>query len=118
MSLRMYVAVRTDIDIPAGKLGGQTGHAFLNAFFKCEQMFPDRATAYRGEYLQAKIVLNGKDLNTIMQIHNECVQLNIPTHIVRDAGLTVFNEPTITCIGIGPIEKNETPRIISRLRLL
>jgi PTH2 family peptidyl-tRNA hydrolase len=114
----MYAIIRTDIDIPAGKLGGQTGHAFLNAFFKCEEMFPDRAHTYRIDELQAKIILNGKNLNNIMTIHHSCLELNIPSVIVRDAGLTVFKEPTITCIGVGPIEKNDTPKMISRLRLL
>jgi peptidyl-tRNA hydrolase, PTH2 family len=118
MSLRMYVIVRTDIDIPTGKLGGQAGHAFLNAFFKCEAMFPDRAEVYKNDDLQSKIILNGKNLNNIMTIHHSCLELNIPSVIVRDAGLTVFKEPTITCIGIGPIEKTDTPKMISKLRLL
>jgi hypothetical protein len=35
--------------------------------------------------------------------------------LVEDAALTVFKEPTVTAIGLGPIDKDEIPEWLSSL---
>ena len=39
------------------------------------------------------------------------------TSLVKDAGFTVFNEPTITCLGLGPISVDNIGRDLKSLKL-
>ncbi len=38
--------------------------------------------------------------------------------LIKDAGFTVFNEPTTTCLGIGPIREENIGEDLKALKLL
>jgi len=122
--LRMYVVVRTDVDIPTGKLAAQVGHAFTNALEDARRRTPARHAAYLGEgdphHLttgQTKIALRGKlaDLDVLVA---ELDAAGVPHCLVRDEGRTVFPEPTTTCLAFGPCTPDERPKRAKRLQLL
>lgn len=122
--LRMYVVVRTDIDIPFGKLAPQAGHAFTNALEDARRHTPERHSAYLGTVDnglltsgQAKIALRGK-LTDLHVLKAELEAAGIPHCLVQDQGRTVFPEPTITCLAFGPIPASERPKRAKRLQLL
>jgi peptidyl-tRNA hydrolase len=124
LELRMYVVVRSDIELPFGKLAPQAGHAFTNALEDARRRTPERHAAYMGtgnpQRLttgQAKIALRGK-LADIEALLPEIAAAGIPHCLVQDEGRTVFPEPTITCLAFGPILADERPKRAKRLQLL
>jgi len=39
------------------------------------------------------------------------------TALIKDAGFTVFDEPTVTCLGIGPIREDLIQDDLKKLKL-
>lgn len=113
--LRMYVLVREDISIPTGKLLAQVGHAFIGLYEISSGT--EKLSMYMNDSLHTKIALKAKNLDVIYRAQRECNDSKIPTYLVTDAGLTVFTEPTITVLGIGPCLKEEMPKYVQRLQL-
>lgn len=115
-----------------GKLASMSGHAYLNAFWDAmlayegpwwdeanvkEEDKPKilahaitvkkrlQAIAYQKRegdghaYKITLIVDTVDDLRALKEKYKDVCG----THLVTDAGFTVFNEPTTTCLGLGPI---------------
>lgn len=122
--LRLYCLVRGDIDwLPIlGKLCSQVGHGYLGAFVNCpDEELKKRYLGINSNGLidsgQAKISLSAKNLGALMRAEAECRSLGISTALIRDAGRTVFPEPTVTCLGIGPVEYDHLPKYVQKMRL-
>lgn len=89
-----------------GKLAAQAGHAFLHAWWSAYQRHKGRSMDYWGGGNATKITLICETTQDAIDIAKEHEDITGVT-IVRDAGLTVFKEPTVTCVGIGPLTKEE-----------
>lgn len=114
--LRLYAIINKEALKAAGgsrgKMMAQAGHAFLHAYWDAEQRFPERARAYR----------NGRAKKIVLAAENEAALREIAARVegfgftlVVDAALTVFKEPTVTAIGLGPIDKTELPDWLANL---
>ena len=124
--LKMWIVVRTDIEMPIGKAMAQAGHAIqvttMNAMLHDEPNHP----FYKGEnrliqYLKQdmpKISVKAKNLAALDRAYNEAKESGIPCSYIVDHGRTVFAEPTPTVVGIGPCYYDELPKYIQRLQLL
>jgi peptidyl-tRNA hydrolase len=106
--------MRADLLAPVGKLMVQAGHAFVSVL---EQASREQVDHYM-RHQQPKIVLKAKNEAVLRRAAHDCQQLGIPHYLVTDAGRTVFNEPTITCLGIGPVARKALPQYIKKLQLL
>jgi peptidyl-tRNA hydrolase len=95
-----------------GKMMAQAGHAFLHAYWDAEARFPERARAYR-EGAAKKIVLAAEDAAELEAIAARVEGCGVT--LVVDSALTVFSEPTVTAVGIGPIDKDEVPDWLRKL---
>ncbi len=89
-----------------GKLAAQAGHAYLHSFWEAQENFPDLAKAYR-RGLARKICMVVPTTQDLVRL-NEMYE-NYPKSLVTDSGFTVFDGPTITCLGIGPVPQMEIP---------
>ncbi len=98
-----------------GKLGAQTGHAFMHAFWDADNRFPDAARAYRYSQRAYKVVLVVEDDAVLDEILEACRPIAGVTDVV-DAAFTVFDKPTRTAVGVGPIRKSERPAILASLK--
>jgi len=111
MSSRMYIVARRDLEMPPGKLAAQVGHAAVRMILKAEhsKSFPAELLQnyLSGDGNEAKIVLGVDSEDALNEVFDACVQMKIPCGKVVDSGRTVFKEPTLTCIGIGPIWDTE-----------
>lgn len=120
--LRLYCLMRTDLNflaedgfVPLGKLMAQAGHAFVGCIARLDQ---SEISEYIDGGSQPKIVLRVKSQKDLLRAKAECETAGIPCYLVTDAGRTVFSEPTMTCLGIGPIAKQSLPKFIQRLQLM
>ena len=114
--LRLYAIISREALKAAGgargKMMAQAGHAFLHAYWDPEARFPERAKAYR-EGLAKKIVLAAEDTAELEAIAARIEGVGVT--LVKDAALTVFKEPTLTAVGIGPIDEDEVPEWLAKL---
>lgn len=100
-----------------GKLGAQAGHAFLHAWWDANERFGLDAEAYRHSQLAFKIVLVVDTDEQLRELHESYKDV-CGVSLVTDAGLTVFDGPTLTCIGIGPILADDVKPDLSGLKTL
>lgn len=109
-----------------GKMCAQAGHAYLHAFWDAERRFPSYYGGLGGDcisdvdhyknsdhaYKITLIVDTVDELKALQEAYkNVC-----GTSLVTDAGFTVFNEPTTTCLGIGPIREDNIGEDLKALK--
>ena len=121
MSLKMYCIVSKEaLDAMGGnrgKLAAQAGHAYLHSYWETMEHFPERAKEYKDSNHAIKICLIAETTEQIIKIAKDHEDITGVT-IVKDAGFTVFKEPTVTCVGIGPILKEECNEELKSLKPL
>lgn len=114
--LKIWCAIRTDIEIPPGKLATQAGHAYCGALVEGMKSRPAIVTAYLAS-ATPKITVRADNEDALLRIYRDARTAGIPCSLVRDAGRTVFNEPTHTAVGFGPCLKSDLPSFLKRLQL-
>lgn len=100
-----------------GKMSSQAGHAYLHAWWDAEKRFPDAAQAYRDSNHAVKITLvvdTEEELKELLRAYYDVCGVAF----IKDAGFTVFKEPTVTCLGIGPIHVDDIGEDLKSLKLL
>lgn len=114
-ALVMYTIVRGDLKkvsdgkITVGKLIGQGQHAALHSALSA----PLRSVAkYDADPNHGKIVLKGRDEAHLRELLVQAERGGIPYHLVTDFGHTVFKDPTVTMLGIGPVVKEYAQRML------
>lgn len=88
--LAIYIVMRRDLMMPRGKEIAQACHAVI---------------ALRGVIGIAIIGVRAESEEHLHAVVDAAKAVGVRTAIVTDAGRTVFNEPTVTCAAIGPVEK-------------
>jgi PTH2 family peptidyl-tRNA hydrolase len=104
----MYIVVLGDLEMPAGKLAAQAGHAAVNAYVESSQQI--HRASVTASWLSnggAKICVRAESIGELTLTKYECDRLGIPAEIIEDAGHTVFAGPTVTCMGVGPLWRSE-----------
>jgi len=111
-----YAIVRGDLEMPAGKLSAQSGHAYTDVL-ACAS--PERVKNYRQSDLGgSKVTLRAKNLHHLMRAYIELSAAGIPVAPVVDCE-HVFpphfdGSPVITALGVGPCKKSEVHHILKR----
>lgn len=112
--MKQVILVRNDINIPRGKLAAQCAHASVEASELSNQKKFD---LWRKEGMK-KIVLKVEDLNALFKYEKLAQKAKLTTAMITDAGKTVFTEPTITCLAIGPDSDEKINKITGKLEVL
>ena len=141
MSVYKYkqsIIVRSDLNMPKGKMAAQVAHASMGAILRfahcsntmfytsdlngpCSYIYQMCVPKPVHEWLSgdfAKIVLKCQGLDAIFVLEEKVKSSGIPYKIIQDNGTTVFNEPTITCIAIGPWDAEVIDELTKDLKLL
>jgi len=64
-----------------------------------------------------KIVVQVEDSEELLVIYDSALLVGLPISKIVDNGLTIFKEPTLTCIGIGPALNKNINKITKHLKL-
>jgi peptidyl-tRNA hydrolase len=119
--LRLYCIVSKEVFAfirkkgAEGKGHAQSGHAWLHAYWDAEARFPEAAAAYRDSPHAYKITLKvatEDELRAIYEAHEGVCGRTL----VEDAGFTVFERPTITCVGLGPVRRSQLVAGVGELK--
>lgn len=111
-----------------GKLASMAGHAYLHSWWDADKRFPSyygglggdheaEPELYRDSSMAKKVTLKVEtveELKALAQSYKDICGVSL----VTDAGLTVFEEPTTVCLGIGPIRKSQVKEDLSSLKVL
>jgi peptidyl-tRNA hydrolase len=130
----MYLIINKDLHMPVGKTSAMVGHAVHYLMNKRDEMLAtldwgrdqgqnnyvqmmERAATFNKWHISSahpKIVLGAstKDFNKIK------TELKDQVVVVVDAGRTVVDPGTETCLGLLPVVKSLAPKIIKRCQLL
>ncbi len=110
----MVIVVNQTLAMPPGKLAAQAAHASVAAFLEASG---DAQRLWLTDGM-TKIVLTAPSVQALESLHERATQKRIPASLVRDAGRTVVEAGTITCLGLGPHEDAELDSLTGSLPLL
>ena len=135
MAVKQLIIVRNDLrsKLRHGKLAAQVAHASMAAFLKDKAVFYNmiegkvadaelrlRLSSDQFEWIDGpftKVVLRADDLEHLQKLEQLARNADIPVFVINDAGRTVFNEPTITCMGVGPFDSEILDQLFSELKM-
>jgi len=103
-----------------GKLASQAGHAYVEAALNAQSNCPDRFSHYRRDGLGTKICLGVENEKQLLELQQRCQHQGVPATLITDHGCTNFfgGKPTITALGVGPVQRHEIKPILGHLKLL
>ena len=114
MPYKQVILVREDLKLPKGKLAAQSSHASVDATLKSDRRIVDLWKKEGGK----KIVLKVKDEKELLHYRQLAEDSGLKTALVIDAGHTVVEPGTKTCVGIGPDLEEKIDRISGKLRMV
>lgn len=111
----MYALIRADLEMPAGKLSAQAGHAYTDALYEAPRNVQE---AYKGT--GSKVTIQCKNLGQLERAYRECIEAGLPCAIVTDEKHILLphfdGSPVVTALGIGPCTKAECRHITKRFQ--
>ena len=114
MPYKQVILVREDLKQPKGKLAAQSSHASVDVVMKSDKKMIDLWKKEGGK----KIVLKVKDEKELFKYKQMAEDNGLKTALITDAGHTVVEPGTITCLGIGPDEEEKIDRITGKLKMM
>jgi PTH2 family peptidyl-tRNA hydrolase len=114
MAFKQVILVRQDLKLPKGKLAAQVAHASVGALVKSHK---DDVRKWRisGE---KKVVLKVSGKEDLFRLKEEAEDAGLIAAVVTDAGRTVLEPGTVTCLGIGPDREEKIDSITGKLKML
>ncbi len=114
MPYKQVILARDDLKLPKGKLAAQSSHASVDAVMKSDKKMVDLWKKEGGK----KVVLKVKDDKELFKYKQMAEDNGLKTALITDAGHTVLEPGTITCLGIGPDEEEKIDRITGKLKMM
>lgn len=114
---KQVILVRKDLKLPKGKLCVQVAHAAITAFIEAKKLNEMWAEEWLKQG-QKKILVKVGSLRELEDRKKLAESLGLPYAMIMDAGLTVLEPGTITCLGIGPAPSDLIDKVTGDLKLL
>jgi len=114
MPYKQVILVREDLKLPKGKLAAQSSHASVDATLKSDKKTIDLWKKEGGK----KVVLKVKDEKELFKYRQIAEDAGLKTALITDAGHTVVEPGTITCLGIGPDSEEKIDNITGKLKMM
>ncbi len=112
--MKQVIVVNQALQLPPGKMAAQVAHAAVGGFLRAER-------EHQIGWLESgmpKVVLRCESEERLMELLGQAEQAGLAAMLVRDAGRTVVEAGTATCIGIGPGPILEVDKITGTLKLV
>ena len=112
--MKQVILVRQDLKLPKGKMSVQVAHASVSALVKSHK---DDIKKWQSMG-QKKVVLKVEDKEELLQYKKNAEDAGLVVALVEDAGRTVLEPGTITCLGIGPDKEDKIDKITGKLKMV
>ena len=113
---KQLIVVRTDLKMSRGKIAAQAGHAAVSAAEEARKKYFGWWKAWVAEG-QCKIAVRAESEQELLELQRKAKEMNLPSALVIDRGLTELPPETITCLGIGPAPSAQIDAITGKLPL-
>jgi len=113
MKYKQVILVRNDLKLPKGKAAAQAAHASVEAVLRSEK---EDVKQWRAEGM-AKIVLKVEDEKELLAWNQRAKDAGFITALITDAGHTVVEPGTRTCLGVGPATEEKLDELFQQLKL-
>ena len=114
MAYKQVILVREDLKLPKGKMSAQVAHASLESALKSDK----KAVAVWRESGAKKVVLKVKDEKEMLKLREMAEDAGLKNVLITDAGHTVVEPGTKTCLGIGPDDEKKIDAITGKLKIM
>jgi len=111
---KQVILVRSDLQLPKGKMAVQVAHASVEAVLKSDK---DKVKRWRSVGMK-KVVLKVADLKELHKYLQIANNSGLITALITDAGLTTIEPGTITCVAIGPDDEMDIDKITGQLKII
>lgn len=134
---KQIIVVRTDLNMPVGKIAAQVAHAsmavILNRFRGLTTTpstqvraltlrLDDEFDAAINDWIEGsftKVVVGIGSEEELLELYNRAEQIGMPCSKIVDSGRTVFKGvPTMTCCAFGPATSSAFNGLTDHLKLL
>lgn len=113
MAYKQVILIRADLKLPKGKACAQCAHASVDAVLRSNK---GTVKEWRSEGM-AKVVLKVADEQELLRMNQQAKEAGLTTALITDAGRTVVEPGTRTCVGIGPDEESRLDALFGKLKL-
>ncbi len=112
--MKQVILVRQDLKLPKGKLAAQVSHASVEALLKSHK---DDISKWKKQGMK-KVVLKIADKKELLKFKQLAEDSGLVVALIIDAGKTVIEPGTITCLGIGPDKEEKIDKITGNLKMV
>ena len=112
--IKQVIVVDESLRLPRGKLAAQVAHASVAALLEAQ---PSTQRSWI-EIGMPKIVLRVESSDALEALAARAADRGIPSALIRDAGRTVVDAGTATCLGLGPTAAGVLDELTGELRLV
>ncbi|MFZ8842016.1 MAG: peptidyl-tRNA hydrolase Pth2 [Pyrobaculum sp.] len=116
--MKMAIVIRRDLKISCGKAAAQAGHAAVECVMLALE--EDKWRRWLDRWLaegQKKVILAAEGVAHLYELRNKAKELDLPTAVVVDAGLTEIPPDTPTAICVGPAPEELVDKVTGALKL-
>ena len=114
MKYKQVILVRQDLKLPKGKMSAQCSHAAVECVLKSDQKL---VQAWHKEGMP-KIILKVENERELIKFKQLAEDAGLKSVLITDAGHTVVEPGTKTCLGIGPDLAEKIDKITGSLKLI
>lgn len=114
MSYKQVILLREDLKLPMGKASSQVAHASVDATLKSNKKIIELWKKEGGK----KVILKVKDEKELFKYKQIAEDFGLKTALIKDAGHTVVEPGTITCLGIGPDLEEKIDKVSGKLKMI
>ncbi|MBR9699082.1 peptidyl-tRNA hydrolase [Candidatus Woesearchaeota archaeon] len=112
--MKQVILIRQDLKLPKGKMSVQAAHASTESLLRSHK---DDVQKWRNQGMK-KVVLKVKDEEELIKYKREAEDIGLVTALIQDAGRTVLDPGTTTCLGIGPDKEEKIDKITGKLKMV
>ncbi|HME86993.1 MAG TPA: peptidyl-tRNA hydrolase Pth2 [Candidatus Nanoarchaeia archaeon] len=112
--MKQVILVREDLKLPKGKMAAQVAHAAVEATLNSSKSKVDE---WHSEGMM-KIVLKVANLKELQRYQQLAKAQKLTTAVITDAGHTVVEPGTITCLAIGPDDVEKIDKVTGPLKMM
>lgn len=114
MGYKQIILVRKELKLPKGKMAVQCSHAAVEAVLKSQKDDVKRWRDSGGK----KVAVYVDNLKELYKFNQLAKDIGLVTAVITDAGKTVLEPGTVTCMAIGPDEEQKIDKLTSKLKMV